>query len=57
MAKRPSTVKRPAKKTASQREKDKRLTDDYAAAGRKNELRRGGELAALEPVGKKREPR
>ena len=51
--KRPSTVKRPVKKTASAREKERRLTDEYAAAARKNELRRGGELAELESVGKK----
>ena len=52
--KRPSTVKRPLKKSAAQRDQDRRLTDEYAEAGRKNALRRGGELAELEPVGKKR---
>ncbi len=52
--KRPSTVKRPAKKTARQRSKDGKLTDRYASEARKQELLPGDELSELEPVGKKR---
>jgi len=54
MSKRPTTVKRPVKKTASQRKKDARLTDRYAAEARKREQRQGDELSELEPVGRKR---
>jgi hypothetical protein len=51
---RPSTVKRPQRVTAAEQENDRRLTDRYAEAARKNELRDGDELAALEPVGRKK---
>ena len=53
--KRPSTVKRPAKKNAGERAKEKRLTDRYAATARKNDQRRGDELSELEAVGRKRD--
>jgi hypothetical protein len=46
--------KRPAKKkTGAQRDQEKRLTDAYAATGRKDELLKGDELSELEPVGQK----
>ncbi|MES1152368.1 MAG: hypothetical protein ABUL54_10765 [Dongia sp.] len=51
--KRPSTVKRPAKKMPGAREKDRQLSDRYAAEGRKDELLKGDELSELEPVGRK----
>jgi hypothetical protein len=51
---RPSTVKRPAKKSATEQKQEGRLTDRYASAARKNEQRPGDELSELEPVGRKR---
>jgi hypothetical protein len=56
-AKRPSTVRRPAKQTAAQRETEQRLTDRYATEARKDELLKGDELSELEPVGKKKRGR
>jgi hypothetical protein len=53
-AKRPSTLKRPAKKTAAEREKERKLTDRYADVGRQNEQRMGDEPSELEPVGRKK---
>jgi len=52
--KRPSTVKRPAKKTSAEREKERKLTDRYASVARKNEQRMGDEPSELEAVGPKK---
>jgi hypothetical protein len=47
-----ATARKSVHKTAKQ--KDQRLTDEYAETARKNEQRQGDELSELEAIGRKR---